>query len=206
MIGISYLGALITFQVTFTELFIAATVIASVSLTRGWRSAALGTLLGALAIITVAALTRGLLRLVPIYLLDWVSGLLLLGFGAYLLYESWSAHRRREGVAEICAAEEEKRLAQSLNWAGVSIAAWAFFAEGLEIMVVWLAVALREGLLTATAGVLLGASVVGLLASVAGKFGIFRRIAPKYLDLIAGCMVTLYGLYFLYEAVVTTPW
>lgn len=37
----------------------------------------------------------------------------------------------------------------------------------------------------------------------AGRTGIFRRIPPKYLDLVAGVMVMGYGIYFLMEVLKT---
>jgi hypothetical protein len=51
----NWLGALITFQVEFTELFIAATVIAAASYRFGWRSVALGATLGAAGVAVLGA-------------------------------------------------------------------------------------------------------------------------------------------------------
>ena len=67
-------------------------------------------------------------------------------------------------------------------------------------MVVWLAIALKQGAATATAGVVLGLVVIGLVAALLGRLDIFRRISSRYLDLIAGVMVTIYGIYFLTQA------
>lgn len=55
-----------------------------------------------------------------------------------------------------------------------------------------------------TLGVLIGIGVIGLVALVLAKFGVFEKIPPKYLDFVAGTMVTLYGIYFLYEAIIGT--
>lgn len=212
---VSMVGALIAFQVTFTELFIASTVIASVSYKSGWRSAALGSVIGAVAIAVVSFILGSLASKIPMHILDWISSLLLFGFGLFLYYEFWHAHKSGEGTATIdrgenvvssagvgaAAAAQIKGIARPVNWAGVSVAGWGMFTEGIEIMVVWLAISLKQGMATATLGVLIGLGVIGLIALILGKIGIFEKIPPKYLDCLAGTMVTAYGIYFLYEAI-----
>ena len=195
---VSWLGAFLTFQVTFTELFIAATVILAVGYKHGWKSAAIGALVGAGAIVLASAALAALGGQLPTRVLDWVSSLLLLGFGLFLLYGFW-----RSGPASAAEADQPAeivRAARPLSLAGIGVAAWGMFAEGLEIMVVWLAIALKQGAATATAGVVLGLVVIGLVAALLGRLDIFRRISSRYLDLIAGVMVTIYGIYFLTQA------
>jgi uncharacterized membrane protein len=205
MTELSLAGAIVTFQVTFTELFIASTVVLSVAHKHGWQSAALGSAGGALAVAVVSFVLAKLGLLLPLSALDWISALLLLGFGVFLLYEFWSAHQVAEEIVEAVEAYEAKSSplagnAFVLNWAGVVVAFWGLFAEGLEIMVVWLGIALKQGMATATAGLLIGLAVIGLTALLLGKAGIFRKLPAKYLDLIAGLMVSLYGVYFITEA------
>lgn len=189
-------GVIVTFQVTFTELFIAASVVASVKLRYGKAAAVLGSVLGGAAIAVVAAALYFLGTTLPIHAIDWISSLLLLGFGVFLLYEFWSAGT---GASETPDPGREAFRRR----AGISIAAWGMFAEGAEIMVVWLGISLKQGAATATAGVLIGLVVIVLLALLLGRTGIFRRIPTKYLDLIAGVMVMGYGIYFLIEALKT---
>lgn len=187
-------GVVVTFQVTFTELFIAASVLASVTLRYGKVTAILGSLLGGTAIAVVAALLYVFGVTLPIKVVDWVSALLLLGFGIFLLYEFWSG-------ADPEAADPSREVLG--RRAGISIAAWGMFAEGAEIMVVWLGISLKQGAATATAGVLICIAVILLVAVLLGRMGIFRRIPTKYLDLVAGVMVLGYGVYFLAEALKT---
>ena len=199
---ISWLGAFLTFQVTFTELFIAATVILAVGYKHGWKSAAIGCLAGAGGIVLASAALAALGGQLPTRVLDWVSSLLLLGFGLFLLYGFW-----RSGptpAAEPAQPADGIPAAPPLSLAGIGVAAWGMFAEGLEIMVVWLAIALKQGAATATAGVVLGLVVIALVAALLGRLDIFRRIPSRYLDLGAGVMVTIYGIYFLVQAV-TAP-
>jgi uncharacterized membrane protein len=196
--ALTWLGSLITFQVTFTELFIAATVIAAASHRFGWRSVALGSLLGAASVALLALLLQVAAYRVALHWLDWGSALLLLGFGMYLSYEFVS------GFGDTQAADPQtprSGWALPLNAAGISVAAWALVAEGLEILVVWLGVSLREGPATATLGVGLGLAVIALLGVALRSTRAFRRVPPYMLDGIAAVMVTAYGFYFLHLAV-----
>jgi len=84
------------------------------------------------------------------------------------------------------------------------VAAWGMFAEGLEIAVVWLAIALKQGMATATLGVIIGLGAIGIAALLLGKAGIFEKIPTKYLDLMASILLVIYGLYFLYSAITGT--
>ena len=192
---ISALGAFVTFQVTFTELFIAAAVIAASTRRYGWRSTALGSLLGAGAVAILALALQEAARLLALRALDWISALLLLGFGFYLAYEFVQGLRESGGAEE--AADASAPTAGALSAVGVAVAAWALIAEGLEILVVWLGVSLREGWVTATAGVAIGLLAIGATAAALGRAGIFKKIAPPVLDGLAAVMVTGYGAYFL---------
>ena len=214
----SLIGALVTLQVTFTELFIASTMIASVGYKNGWRSAVLGSVIGAVAVAILCFILGTAGSKIPMHILDWISTVLLLGFGLWLFYEFWSAHKKGEGAASIdrgveirglgagesAAAVLQKNIAKPINWAGVSVAGWGMFAEGLEITVVWLAIALKQGMATATLGVVIGLGIIGIVTLLLGKAGIFEKIPTKYLDLIASIMLVIYGIYFLYSAVTGT--
>ncbi|MGU3327008.1 hypothetical protein ACLBXB_08715 [Methylobacterium mesophilicum] len=196
--AVSWIGSLITFQVTFTELFIAATIIAAASYRFGWRSVALGSLLGGGGVAVLALVLQVAAYSVALRWLDWVSALLLVGFGLYLTYEFITGMKATQ-------ADEPRSPGSGwslpLNAGGISVAAWALAAEGLEILVVWLGVSLREGAATATLGVGIGLVLIALLAGVLRGTGVFRRVPPYVLDGIAAVMVTAYGLYFLRLAV-----
>jgi uncharacterized membrane protein len=206
MSEISLAGAIVTFQVTFTELFIASTVISSVAYKHGWQSAVSGSVGGALAVVFISFGLAQLGLLLPMTALDWISALLLLGFGLFLLYEFWTAHEPTEEMVEtredqpIRLATDTQSTGNLLIWSGIIVAFWGVFAEGLEIMVVWLGIALKQGMATATGGVLIGFAVIGLTALLLGKLGIFKKFPARYLDLAAGLMVSLYGVYFIGEA------
>lgn len=191
---LSWLGVLITFQVTFTELFIAATVIAAAAYRFGWRSVTLGSALGAIGVAVLAAVLQVAAYSIALHWLDWVSALLLLGFGLYLAYEFVNGLKETRGDDPVPTGTG---WALSLNAGGISVAAWALAAEGLEILVVWLGVSLRQGATTATLGVAIGLAVIALLGLLLPNTGLFGRVPPYVLDGIAAVMVTAYGFYFL---------
>lgn len=120
-------GVIVTFQVTFTELFIAASVLACVTLRYGKSAAVVSSILGGAAIALVAAALYVLGATLPIRAIDWISSLLLLGFGTFLLYEFWAA-----GAPQ---ASEQRRETLG-RWTCMAVAAWGMFAEGAEVMVV----------------------------------------------------------------------
>lgn len=194
---LSWFGAVVTFQVTFTELFIAASVVAAAAYRFGWRSVALGSALGAAGVAVLAAVLQVAAYRIALHWLDWISALLLLGFGMYLAYEFLTGLGERHGPD---VGPHGAGWDLPVNAGGVGVAAWALAAEGLEILVVWLGVSLREGPATATAGVGAGLAVVVLLGLLLRSVRIFRRVPPYVLDGIAAVMVTGYGVYFLWLA------
>lgn len=191
---VSWPGAVITFQVTFTEMFIAATVIAAAAHRFGWRSVAVGSALGAIAVALLAGALQVAAYRIALHWLDWVSALLLLGFGLYLTYEFISG---LDAAKDVDPTSNVAGWGLPLNAGGISVAAWALAAEGLEILVVWLGVSLREGAATATLGVAFGLVVIGSLATALGGTGVFRKLPAYMLDGIAALMVIGYGVYFL---------
>ncbi|WP_187278720.1 hypothetical protein [Methylobacterium sp. WL12] len=124
---------------------------------------------------------------------------MLLGFGLYLLYEFIDGLSKRD--AGTAPGSTDANWSRPINAAGLGVAAWALVAEGLEILVVWLGVSLREGAGTATLGVGIGVVLVATLAFALGGTGIFRKVPPYVLDGVAALMVTAYGAYFLSLAV-----
>jgi uncharacterized membrane protein len=196
--SLSLIGGWITFQVTFTEFFIAATVFYSVAYKQGWKSSVLGALLGAAAIVVLALVVGSSLNKIPFHVLDWISALLLVGFGCYLTYEFIDGLKKKEAAPR--KTGDLVDLDRALNRAGIVVAAWAVMTEGLEILVVWLAVALKQGYPTATVGVGIGLAAVLLIALLLGKTGVFRKVPPVLLDGLAALFVTVYGIYFVVEA------
>lgn len=199
MTDFSWLGAVITFQVTFTELFIAATVLIAGAYRFGWRSLLVGSVLGAAAVAVLAWALQAAAYRFALHLLDGIAAALLLTFGINLLWEFL------EGLGDWDGGVPAPRPTPSgwgrpHNLAGLGVGFWALVTEGLEILVVWLGVALREGAATATLGVALGVAITGALAATLGRTGVFRSVPPFLLDGAAPFMVVAYGSYFLASA------
>lgn len=187
-------GLWITFQAGFTESFIASSVVVSVALTRGRKNAVLGTIIGLVAAGLLGFILQVFLLKVPAHILHWVSSLLLLAFGVYLLREFISAQRSGESRMEF----HHRRESSDWSASAVTVAAWGVFNEGLEILVVWLAITLHDGPLVATLGASAGIVLILLLALAFRR--VFSLIPPKYLDLIAGIALLVYGTIFLIQA------
>lgn len=117
---LSWLGVRITCQVTFTELFIAATVIAVAAYRFGWRSVAVGSLLEAVGVAVHAVVLQVAAYGVALLWLDWISALLLLEFGTYFTYEF---------VTGLKETHSEDPMSTSSDWAlplnarGIGVAA-----------------------------------------------------------------------------------
>lgn len=188
-------GLWITFQAGFTESFIASSVVVSVALSRGRKNAVIGTVLGLLGSCILAFILQAFLLRIPGHILNWISSLLLLGFGVFLIREFIKANREGEGLLEF----KKEGNTTSRDWGAITVAAWGVFNEGLEILVVWLAISLHNGVGTASLGAGVGILVVLLLAVAFRR--VFRLIPPKYLDLIAGVALICYGMVFAIEAV-----
>ncbi len=191
---VNWAGLWITFQAGFTESFIASSLVVSVAVTRGRQNAILGTVIGLVAAGILAFLLQLFLLRIPTAVLHWVSSGLLLAFGVYLVREFNHAQRAGEGRLDF------HHDAQSRHWhaGAILIAAWGVFNEGLEILVVWLAITLHDGARTATLGAIAGIGLILLLAVLFRR--VFRWIPPKYLDLIAGIALLGYGLWFAIQA------
>ena len=196
MTDASWLGMVISFQVTITKLFIVATVLIAGAYHFGWRSLLLGGLIGTGVVAVLAWGLQAAASRYALRALDGLSAALLLTFGVYLIWEFYEGlgNWELDGTLPL---RQNSGLYRPVNLAGVNIGACALITEGLKILVVWLGVALREGAQPATLGVVVGATLIGALAVSLGRTGIFRCV-PRFLwDGSAACLVMAYGSNFL---------
>lgn len=203
MTDASWLGMVISFQWTFTKLFIVATVLTAGAYHFGWRSLLLGGLLGTSAVAVLAWGLQAAASHCALRALDGLSAALLFTFGAYLIWEFFEGlgNWDLDGTLPL---RRNSGWSRPINLAGVNIGACALITEGLKILVVWLGVALREGTKPATLGVVVGATLIGTLALSLCRTGIVRCV-PRFLwDGSAACLVMAYGSNFLALAVAAT--
>lgn len=189
----------------------ALTVVLAVGVVRGWRSAMLGTA-AALGVLAVLVAVFGLaLGSVPIGLLQLVVGTLLLLFGIRWLRK---AMLRSAGVIDL---RDEEALYESevqglggsvtgvparshAKWDPIAIAT-AFKAvtlEGVEVIVIVIALGSVQGLLVAAS---LGALAACLLVAAAGLVlhRPLARVPENSLKFVVGIMMTAFGLFWFGE-------
>lgn len=185
------------FQFTFGDLFVTVSVALVLAYRFGWRSALTGTLSGAGLVLMLASLqdTPG-----PGLTARWLSPLLLLGLGGYLIYQFMAGLSLRDTDQPVPAGDTVgwTRAASPPN---TILAAWAALAQGPEIAGGWSGASASAGAASASMGLMLGLAILGLLAWACGSTGMFRRIPAYALDGVSACMMMAYGSCFLTLAI-----
>jgi uncharacterized membrane protein len=194
----SFLGSLV-------EAVEAMTIVLAVASVRGWRPAWLGAIAG-LALLLLLVVTLGpLLDLVPLHLLQFAIGTLLLLFGMRWLRK---AILRSAGIiplhdetmafaAETAELREQARRRQArLDWLGGVTTFKAVLLEGLEVVFIVIAVG------AAGQGVLLPASIGALAACllIAAVGLLLRhplaRVPENTLKFAVGIMLSAFGVFW----------
>jgi Ca2+/H+ antiporter, TMEM165/GDT1 family len=197
-----FTAALPAFFASFVEFVEALTVVLAVGVTRGWRSAWIGTL-AALALLTLLVAAIGpALRLVPLHALQVVVGALLLLFGMRWLRKAILRYAGVVGLHDEDAiyAGNTARLAEdgtagSSDRTGILIAFNAVVLEGLEVVFIVLAVGASSGALVPAA---LGALVAGALVGAAGLLlrRPLARVPENGLKFVVGVMLSAFGTFW----------
>ena len=192
------------FAASLVEVVEAFTIVLAVAAVRGWRPATLGTAaaLGALGLLVVVL--GPLLGRMPLHLLQFVIGVLLLLFGMGWLRK---AVLRSAGViplhdedAAFAAetehlAEEARRKDTSLDWIAGFAAFKAVLLEGLEVIFIVIAVGAGRGLLWPAC---LGA-LAACAAVLAGGVLIHRplsQVPENTLKFGVGVMLSAFGVFW----------
>jgi uncharacterized membrane protein len=207
MTGLASILSTVTaaFLASVVEVVEAFTIILAVGLTRGWRPALIGTGL-ALAVLLVLVLLFGpLLTLIPLHLVQFVVGALLILFGMRWLRK---AILRSAGI--IALHDEEKAFAaesaslarqndeRRANYLAGLAAFKAVLLEGIEVIFIVIAVGATRGL-TLYAG--LGALAALLVVMVVG-FVVHRplsKVPENTLKFVVGIMLTSFGIFWTAE-------
>jgi Ca2+/H+ antiporter, TMEM165/GDT1 family len=192
------------FLASLVEAVEALTIMLAVATVRGWRPAALGALAGlAVLALTVAALGP-LLGHVPLRLLQFVIGVLLLLFGMRWLRKAIlraagliPLHDEAKAFATETAElrEQARRKEARLDWIAALTTFKAVLLEGLEVVFIVIALGAGRGMLVpASAG-----AVAACLAVAAVGLIVHRplaRVPENTLKFALGIMLSAFGVFW----------
>lgn len=201
------------FLASLVEVVEAFTIVLAASTIRGWRPAILGSLAG-LAILAGIVMALGpVLDRVPLHLLQFAIGILLLLFGlrwlrkAILRAAGLLPLHDEDGIfqKEVAFLSTEMRARQSrLDWLAGITSLKAVVVEGLEVVFIVIAVGAGRGLVPAAS---FGALAALLLVLAAG-FAIRRplaRVPENTLKFAVGVMLSAFGVFWTGESL-GVPW
>jgi uncharacterized membrane protein len=191
----------------------ALTIVLAVGVTRGWRSAIAGTLLGAALLTVLVAVFGTSLQLIPIRELRLFVGLLLLVFGMRWLSK---AILRASGVlglhdeTKIFAHQTEalrlsgESRSRAFDREGFITSFQAVVIEGAEVVFIVIAVgATGNMLLPASLGALAAGLLVVLLGLVLHKP--LTRVPENTLKFSVGVLLSAFGVFWIGEGL-HLPW
>lgn len=192
------------FLASLVEVVEAFTIVLAVGTLRGWRPAALGTG-AALAVLGLLVVALGpLLDQVPLHLLQFVIGVLLLLFGMGWLRK---ATLRAAGIIPLhdenaIFASESAQLAEaadrrqaSRDWIAGLTAFKAVLLEGLEVVFIVIAVGAGRGLLwPAATGALAACLVILMIGIVIHKP--LAKVPENALKFGVGVMLSAFGVFW----------
>src|SRR5881409_1149123 len=164
-----------SFLASAVEMVEAITIILAVGITRGWRSALIGTVTALITLgIIVALLGPSLINYVPLDVLRVVVGVLLLIFGLQWLRKAVLRASGRKALhdeaaiyqREVAELRAEPLPAAAFDWAGFTVSFKGVFLEGLEVAFIVLTFGTNEGRFDlAGSGALAAVLLVGGIAT-----------------------------------------
>jgi uncharacterized membrane protein len=193
----AFLGSLV-------EAVEALTIVLAVATVRGWRPAGLGALGGLVLLALIVVVLGPLLNLVPLHLLQFAIGVLLLLFGMRwlrkaILRAAGIIPLRDEGLAftrETAGLREQaQRHETRLDWLAAVTSFKAVLLEGLEVVFIVIAVSAAGGLLLpASAGALAACLLVVMVGVVVHRP--LARIPENTLKFAVGVMLSAFGMFW----------
>jgi uncharacterized membrane protein len=192
------------FLASLVEVVEAFTIVLAASTIRGWRPAMLGSLAGLLVLAAIVLAVGPLLDRVPLHLLQFAIGVLLLLFGLRWLRK---AILRAAGLIplhdedrifqrEAASLSSASRARQTrLEWLAGITSLKAVVLEGLEVVFIVIAVGAGRGLVPAAS---LGALAALLLVVTAGA-AVRRplaRVPENTLKFAVGVMLSAFGVFW----------
>jgi uncharacterized membrane protein len=192
------------FLASAVETVEALTIVLAMGITRGWRSALIGTAAAGIALAAIVGALGPALTVIPIEVLRLVVGALLLVFGlqwlrkAILRASGWRAVRdeaavfERERAAARTAPREERA---GLDWYAFTISFKGVLLEGLEVAFIVLTFGTTQGNIGLAA---VGAAAAVVLVVIAGVVvrEPLSRVPENTLAFVVGVMLTTFGIFW----------
>ena len=191
-----------SFLASLVEVVEAFTIVLAVGLTRGWRPAGIGTV-AALGFLAVVVLVFGpLLTLVPLALLQFVVGVLLILFGLRWLRKailrSAGILALHDELAEFAHETEELKrhaMERRANWLAGMAAFKAVLLEGTEVVFIVIAVGTAHRMtLWASLGALAAVVLVFLVGLAAHRP--LSQVPENTLKFVVGLMLSSFGVFW----------
>lgn len=187
---------------SFVEVVEAFTIVLAVGITRSWRPALLGAAY-ALALLVVLVLIFGpLFALVPLHLLQFVVGVLLLLFGMRWLRKAIlrsagfiPLHDEAQAYAKETDALKRQAMDKRADYLAMLAAFKAVLLEGVEVVFIVIAVGTAHGL-TFYAGLGALAAVVLVLIVGALVHKPLTQVPENGLKFAVGLMLTAFGIFW----------
>ena len=192
------------FLASLVEAVEALTIVLAVATVRGWHPAGLGALAGLTILVLIVAALGPLLGHVPLRLLQFVIGVLLLLFGMRWLRK---AILRSAGVIPLHdeamtfatetgeLRERARRNGARLNWLAALTSFKAVLLEGLEVVFIVIALSAGHGMLWPASA---GALAACLLVAGVG-FAVHQplaRVPENTLKFVVGVMLSAFGVFW----------
>jgi Ca2+/H+ antiporter, TMEM165/GDT1 family len=209
IVGLTHAGSAMTaaFLASLVEAVEALTVVLAVAVVRGWRPAGLGACAGLALLAIIVAAFGPLLRYVPLHVLQFAIGVLLLLFGMrwlrkailraagiIALHDEASTFSRE--TAEL--QEQARRQEARLDWLAGLASFKAVLVEGLEVVFIVIAVSAGGALLVPVSVAALAAclliAAVGLLLHRP-----LARVPENTLKFAVGVMLSAFGVFWTCE-------
>jgi uncharacterized membrane protein len=187
---------------SFVEVVEAFTIILAVGLSRGWRPAFLGTA-AALALLSALVIILGpLLGLIPIELLQFVVGALLILFGMRWLRKAIlrasgfiPLHDEEQAFATETDVLKRQAADRRADFLAAAAAFKAVLLEGVEVVFIVIAVGAGRGLI-AYASLGAAAACLAVLAIGVIVHKPLSRVPENTLKFVVGLLLTSFGVFW----------
>jgi uncharacterized membrane protein len=187
---------------SFVEVVEAFTIILAVGVSRSWRPAFIGTGLALVVLAALIVILGPLLGLIPIEILQFVIGTLLILFGMRWLRKAIlrasgfiALHDEAQAFAKETDQLKRQAAERRVDFLAGTAAFKAVLLEGVEVVFIVIAVGAGQGMLGYAA---LGAAVACLLVLIIGLVvhKPLSRVPENTLKFVVGLLLTAFGVFW----------